>query len=301
MLLQSVDFLYFFAVVYAIAFLLNFAQHRLESFFPFKIYKVFLLAVSYYFYGYWDWRFVLILLVSTIVDYWVGIRIFDERLQHGNTNKFYIVFSLVINLGILGFFKYYNFFIDSANLALQNHGISFPHLTLILPLGLSFYIFETISYSIDVYRGKLQPTRDIVDFALYLAFFPHLLASPILRATDFLAQLLEPRKLTLKFFFDGLQVFLYGLFLKVVIADNIAPMIDPIFASPTSYDSVAAWVAVLGYSAQIFCDFFGYSEMAIGLALALGFILPTNFKAPYSATNLFEFWRRSHETLKPLY
>lgn len=296
MVFHSLAFLNFFIIVYSVSFLLNAVSHRYQtSFLPFKINKFFLLGASYYFYAYWDARFLSLIIISTLVDFWAGSRI--SQAADKNQGRFYLVLSLLVNLGILGFFKYCNFFIESANLVLEDFNVSVTHLDVILPIGISFYTFQSMSYSLDIYFGKLKPSKDFVDFAFYVAFFPQLVAGPIVRASQFLPQLLRPTKFLIENFFNGLQVFLYGLFLKVVIADNIAPIIDPIFKNPESYDSLAAWVAVVGYSIQIFCDFCGYSEMAIGLALSLGFILPVNFRTPYLATDLFDFWRRWHISL----
>lgn len=253
------------------------------------------MAASYYFYAYWDFRFLSLIMISTLVDFWAGARIF--RVADKKAKKFYLFISLLVNLGILGFFKYCNFFIDSANLILQDAGFTVTYLDIILPMGISFYTFQSMSYSLDVYFGKLKPAKTFVDFAFYVTFFPQLVAGPIVRARQFLPQLLRPAELSSENFIKGLQIFLYGLFLKVVVADNVAPIVDPIFNNPGGYDSLAVWVAVIGYSAQIFCDFCGYSEMAIGIALSLGYVLPVNFRMPYLATDLFDFWRRWHISL----
>ena len=296
MLFHTFAFFYFFIVVYMVSFLLNAVSRRFQtSFLAFRINKIFLLGASYYFYAYWDVRFLTLIMVSTLVDFWVGSRIFEAA--NKKRKKLYLILSLVVNLGILGFFKYCNFFIDSANLALENLNFTMAHLDLILPVGISFYTFQSMSYSLDIYFKKLEPTRNPVDFAFYVAFFPQLVAGPIVRAGHFLPQLLFPTKFSFENLFSGLQIFLYGLFLKVVIADNIAIVIYPIFKNPQTYDSLTVWVAVIGYSVQIFCDFCGYSEMAIGMARSLGYILPTNFRMPYLATDLFDFWRRWHISL----
>jgi len=296
MLFHSIAFFYFFTIIYTVSFLLNILAHRFKtSFFIFRINKIFLLGGSYYFYAFWDARFLALIIISTLVDFWVGSWIY--RTEDKKKQKSFLVLSLVINLGILAFFKYCNFFIESANLALSNLNLTISHMNVILPVGISFYTFQSMSYSLDIYLKKLKPVRDPIDFALYVAFFPQLVAGPIVRATHFLPQMLLQTKLSAEKFFIGLQIFLYGLFLKVVIADNVATIIDPIFENPGIYDSLAVWLAVIGYSVQIFCDFCGYSEMAIGTAFSLGYVLPTNFRTPYLATDLFDFWRRWHISL----
>ncbi len=296
MLFHSITFFYFFTIVYTVSFLLNILARRFKtSFFILRINKIFLLGASYYFYAHWDARFLALIIISTLVDFWAGSRIYQT--EDKKIKKTFLILSLVVNLGILGFFKYCNFFIESANLALSNLNFTMAHLNVILPVGISFYTFQSISYSLDIYFKKLKPTRDPIDFAFYVAFFPQLVAGPIVRASHFLPQLLRPTKFSAESFVIGLQIFLYGLFLKVVIADNVATIIDPIFGNPGSYDSLAIWVAIIGYSVQIFCDFCGYSEMAIGTALSLGYVLPVNFRTPYLATDLFDFWRRWHISL----
>ncbi len=296
MVFHSLTFLNFFIIFYVVSFLLNAIARRFQtSSLPFKINKLFLLAASYYFYSFWDARFLSLIVFSTLVDFWAGSRIF--KAEDKKNKRFYLAMSLLVNLGVLGFFKYCNFFIESANLVLGDFGLTVAHLNVILPVGISFYTFQSMSYSLDIYFGKLKPVNDPIDFALYVAFFPQLVAGPIVRASHFLPQLLRPTKFSSENFFKGLQIFLYGLFLKVVVADNVAIIIDPIFANPERYDSLAVWIGVVGYSIQIFCDFCGYSEMAIGLALSLGYNLPVNFRTPYLATDLFDFWRRWHISL----
>jgi alginate O-acetyltransferase complex protein AlgI len=296
MLFHSIAFFYFFVTIYTVSFLLNFLARKFPTYvFIFKINKLFLLGASYYFYAFWDVRFLALIIISTLVDFCTGSWIY--KVEGKKNKKSILLLSLVVNLGMLAFFKYCNFFIESANLALSNLNLTISHINVILPVGISFFTFQSMSYSLDIYFKKLKPVRDPIDFALYVAFFPQLVAGPIVRASQFLPQILRQTKLSAKSFFIGLQIFLYGLFLKVVIADNIAKIIDPIFKNPEFYDSLAVWVAVIGYSVQIFCDFCGYSEMAIGTAFSLGYILPVNFRTPYLATDLFDFWRRWHISL----
>ena len=296
MVFHSFDFFKFFFTVYFASFLLNWVARRWNSNkLPFRVNKLFLLGASYYFYAYWDARFLSLVILSTLADFGAGRKIFNAS-SHSEKRP-YLIFSFAVNLGFLGFFKYCNFFIDSANTLLGGMGFQLPILNIILPIGISFYTFQSLSYSLDIYFEKLTPTKNLVDFSLYVAFFPQLVAGPIVRASHLLPQLNQPTSYTADHFIKGLQIFLYGLFLKVVIADNIAPIVDPIFKNPESFDNLAVWVAVLGYAVQIFCVFCGYSEMAIGLALSLGYDLPVNFRTPYLATSLFGFWQRWHISL----
>ncbi len=241
--------------------------------------KVVLLIASYYFYAYWDLRFTGLLLFSTLWDYGIG------RLL-GITNakpirRILLAASLAGNLGLLGFFKYYNFFIDSAQSLLGSWGLHGGSLEIILPIGISFYTFQTLSYTIDVYRGTLAPCRRLLDFALYVAFFPQLVAGPIVRASEFLPQLdrmLRPRPLQI---YAGLAQLLRGFVKKVLIADQLATLVDPVFATPEHFAWPTVVLAVLGYAGQIYGDFSGYSDIAIGSARLLGFELPENFRHPY--------------------
>ncbi|HJP19863.1 MAG TPA: MBOAT family O-acyltransferase [Nitrospinota bacterium] len=296
MLFHSFAFLYLFSAVYiTIAFLIKISDYFQLNLHKKKVYSFFLLLSSYYFYAYWDFRFLFLIVISSLVDYYAGKRIYIANEKR--KKKLFLSLSLIINLGILGFFKYFNFFIGSIETLFEGFNAPFSHLNIILPVGISFYTFQSMSYTIDIYRGSLKPTDDFIDFATYVAFFPQLVAGPIVRASHFLPQLSRPIVLTGNNFFKGLQIFLYGLFLKIVIADNVALLVDPVFKNPNLYDGIAVWVAVIGYSIQIFCDFCGYSEMALGIALTMGFKLPVNFRTPYLATDLFDFWRRWHISL----
>ncbi|MFQ5716751.1 MAG: MBOAT family protein, partial [Nitrospinales bacterium] len=195
MVFHSAAFFNFFVVVYTVSFLLSAASRRYPgSSLPFQTGKFFLLAASYYFYAYWDVRFLALIIVSTLVDFWAGARIF--RAADKKTKKFYLSISLLVNLGILGFFKYCNFFIGSANLILQDAGFTVAYLDIVLPVGISFYTFQSMSYSLDIYFGKLKPAKTFVDFAFYVTFFPQLVAGPIVRARQFLPQLLRPAELS---------------------------------------------------------------------------------------------------------
>ena len=261
-----------------------------------------LLVASYLFYGWWDWRFLSLLAISTVVDYTAGLRIAREHNRtdpHAHRRKrLWLMASMFTNLGLLGFFKYFNFFAESLVTALQGAGISIHTATLnvILPVGISFYTFQTMSYTIDIYRGKMEATRHFLDFALFVSFFPQLVAGPIERATVLLPQMLNKRHFDRAQFMDGLHLIFWGLFKKVYVADNLAPCVDRVFAA-----SAASTWEVLGgmyaFAFQIYCDFSGYSDVARGCAKCMGFELRLNFDHPYIATNPREFWQRWHISL----
>ncbi len=265
-----------------------------------------LLLASCYFYMSWNTWFLLLIFGSTSVDYLVALYLDRLTPQPGDPSsgvrwrrKLLVLLSITINLAILCFFKYAVFALGTAQSVANALGIalSVPTLKLILPLGISFYTFEAISYIVDVYRGKIRAVRAPLDYALYILFFPHLVAGPIVRSGDFLPQLGRTKRFSWLRLQAGVELFILGLFKKAVLADHLAAIIDPIFAEPASYASSALWLAVLGYAAQIYCDFSGYSDMAIGAAHALGFKLPANFRLPYLASSPAEFWRRWHISL----
>lgn len=260
-----------------------------------RIRKLLLLVSSYIFYAFWDWRFLFLIFISTIIDFFAGNRI--SRVLSRDKKRFFLFFSIIANLSILGFFKYFNFFIHSANVAFGGLGLNLSTLNIILPVGISFYTFQTMSYTIDIYRGSLKPSKNILDFALFVAFFPQLVAGPIVRASEFLPQLKNKIVLNLDNIKIGMQIFIIGAFKKVVIADRMAYFVDLVFANHAFYDSGTIWLAVIAYSIQIYCDFSGYSDMAIGIARILGFTLPINFSMPYISQNISEFWRRWHISL----
>jgi len=259
--------------------------------------KVWLLACSYVFYAAWDYRFLSLILISTAVDYVVGIGLGRVRRPAGR--RALLVTSLVVNLGLLGVFKYFDFFAGSAEALAERLGFHLSAVTLdvVLPVGISFYTFQTLSYSIDVYRGKLGRTKNPLDFALFVAFFPQLVAGPIVRAMDFLPQLTSKRRFSSVKFRACATLFLVGFVKKACISDNIAEYVDLYFANPGAYDALSGVTAVLAYAAQIYCDFSGYSDMAIASAGLLGFRMPLNFNAPYVARSVTEFWRRWHISL----
>jgi alginate O-acetyltransferase complex protein AlgI len=262
---------------------------------PQRYRKIGLLLASYVFYAFWGYRSVLLLLASTLIGFLVGLAMVRSPSQRAR--RLALLVSVVANLGLLGFFKYYGFFADSMNSLLGGLGWAFPGLSIILPVGLSFFTFQTLSYTIDCYRGTLEPTRSIVDFALLVAFFPKLVAGPIVRAQDFLAQLHSGIEIQFADAWAGIQILLVGLCKKLLVADTLAPFVDRVFAAPQIYSSGTIWLSVLAYTLQIYADFSGYSDMAIGCARVLGFRLPTNFQMPYLASSIREFWGKWHITL----
>ncbi|MFN3874711.1 MAG: MBOAT family O-acyltransferase, partial [Flavobacteriales bacterium] len=255
------------------------------------------LAASYYFYGCWDWRFLFLLAFSTVLDYVSGLRIHGARTAAGK--RAWLVASMVINLGFLGLFKYYDFFAESFAALMANLGLSVspPLLKLILPVGISFYTFHGLSYVFDIYHGRIAPNREPVTYALFVAFFPLLVAGPIERATHLLPQLQRPRVFDASRAADGCRQILWGLFKKMVIADRAAILLNPVFEAPGEYSgSTIAWAAVL-FAFQIYGDFSGYSDIALGTARLLGIELLRNFSFPYFSRDIAEFWRRWHITL----
>lgn len=256
-----------------------------------------LLAASCIFYAACDWRCIFLIFVSITTDYLCGLKIYeasDERIK-----KRFLLLSLFINLSILGFFKYFDFFIS--NFAQLFHCLGFsihpPVLQILLPLGISFYTFKTISYTIDVYTERFTPTRSYLDYALFVIFFPLILAGPIMRAKDLLGQITEPRKLRLDWFYEGCYLIFWGIFQKCFIADNLAIIADKTFAAAPPYSGFEVLLAVYAFAFQLFCDFDGYSNIARGLGRCMGFDITINFNLPYFATNPQDFWNRWHISL----
>jgi alginate O-acetyltransferase complex protein AlgI len=262
---------------------------------PISFRKPLLLAAGLFFYAYWNWKFLGLMGTCIVADYFLARRIYEAEAR--KVRRGYMVASAVLNFSLLGFFKYYNFFAGSANAALASLGVHIPHLDVILPVGISFFTFESMSYTFDVYRGTLIPCDRLLDFALFIAFFPRLVAGPIIRASHFLPQLQRPLVLRWDDIQTGSSIFLSGLVKKLLFADNLAPFVDRIYATPQLYHPTTVWLAAFGYALQIYYDFSGYSDMAVGLAKMFGFDLPINFSAPYGARNITEFWRRWHISL----
>lgn len=253
-----------------------------------------LLLGGAFFYGYWDWRFLSLLLFICIFDFYMGLRISEAQ---GELRKRLLVLNVCVNLSILVIFKYLNFFIGSANAALSPFGLRLRTLNIILPIGISFFVFEVISYCADIYRGDLKPYTNLRQFALFIFFFPRMIAGPIIRASQFLPQLEREIRVTLPNLQAGAQMFLIGITKKLVVADRLAGFVDIVFKNPAQYSTLSVWQAVIAYSIQIYCDFSGYTDMALGLAKMMGFELPENFRMPYVATSLVDFWRRWHISL----
>ncbi len=288
MLFNSLTFLLFFAVVFGLHQLLQGWRQR----------KQLLLVASYVFYAAWHPPYALILLFSTLLDWWLARRMF--RCELPRQRRRWLLLSLVANLGLLGFFKYGGFLLQNFNLALGVLGVEFqpPAWNIILPIGISFYTFASLSYTIDVYRGRIRGDAPLLDYGLFVSFFPHLVAGPIVRAEFLLPQFAEPRRATADQIGWGLALTCMGLFCKTVMADSVfAPVVDAVYARPAAHGALDAWAAVLGFSGQIYYDFAGYSLCAIGLALCFGFEFPDNFRHPYGARSPVEFWRRWHISL----
>jgi D-alanyl-lipoteichoic acid acyltransferase DltB (MBOAT superfamily) len=262
-----------------------------------KFQNILVVAASYLFYGWWDWRFLSLILFSTLVDYSVGRRLEQEEKQ--SKRKILLWTSIVINLGFLGFFKYYNFFLDNFVSAFSFFGtdINVNSLHIILPVGISFYTFQTLSYTIDVYKRKLQPTKDIVAFAAFVSFFPQLVAGPIERASHLLPQFNKKREFEYTKAVDGMRQILWGLFKKIVIADNCAEYANLIFNNSADYSGSTLVLGALFFTFQIYGDFSGYSDIAIGTSRLFGFDLMQNFNFPYFSRDIAEFWRRWHISL----
>ena len=274
----SLDFLIFFAIVIVVVLGLQ----RLKN----TVFKeLFLLAASYFFYGYWDWRFAFLLLFVTVCAYVTAL--FTHK-------KAAFITGVTVPLIVLGFFKYFNFFLDSFS-TLINKEIG--TLAIILPVGISFYTFQALSYVIDVKRGKIPAEKDFIKLALYISFFPQLVAGPIVKASEFLPQLREDRRINLKNIEMGVQLMAFGFFKKIVIADHLSVFVDDVFRAPAAYSWISIVLAIISYSIQIYFDFSGYSDIAIGCAKVFGYDFCPNFNMPYISENVTVFWRRWHISL----
>ena len=280
-----------FCVLFALVFVTFWSVGRASQ-------NVLLLAASYVFYGWWDWRFLSLIAASTVLDYVVARAI--QQASSAKVRRALLLVSLLANLSLLGFFKYFNFFVDSLRAGLDGLGVGFladgPTLEIVLPVGISFYTFQTLSYTIDVYRGQLRACTSLIDFSLYVSFFPQLVAGPIERATHFLPQIYGERLLTWDRVSRGSYLILFGCFKKLAVADGVGPFVDGVF-SDSSARGGELLVAVYLFAFQIYADFSGYSDIARGTAKLLGFDLMVNFRTPYFATNPSDFWRRWHISL----
>ena len=272
MLFNSLDFVIFLPVVFLLYWFVFNSNIKYQN--------IFLLVASYVFYGWWDWRFLGLIVLSSIVDYFIGLKMAEE-VKVGK-RKMLLILSLFVNLGILIYFKYFNFFIESFVYAFTYFGITFKPSTLkiVLPVGISFYTFQTLSYSIDVYRRKMEPTKDIVSFFAYVSFFPQLVAGPIERAKHLLPQFFKSRVFNYEIAVSGMRLILWGFFQKIVIADGCALHVNDIFANYQSYSSPVLVLGAVLFSFQIYGDFAGYSNIAIGVSRLFVFDLMQNFKYP---------------------
>jgi alginate O-acetyltransferase complex protein AlgI len=287
MLFHTFPFLVFVVVVFAVYWSLP--RHRWRM--------VWLLAASCAFYMSWNPWLISLIFLSASIDYVVALVM--ERTERPWRRRLLLTASVTGNLGFLVYFKYANFFLASGHTVLSWLGVSLSQRTLsiVLPLGISFYTFEAISYIVDVYRRRIAAVRNPLDYGLYMLFFPHLIAGPIVRPGEFLPQLLRPKQWNWDRMLVGVQFFLIGFVKKAVLADTLASVVDPVFAAPEQWNTGVSWLAVFSYAAQIYCDFSGYSDMAMGLAYLFGFKLPVNFRQPYLATSPGDFWKRWHISL----
>ncbi len=290
MLFNSLEFFLFLPIVFILYWFVVNKKLKLQNFL--------VLLASYVFYGWWDYRFLSLIALSTIVDYFIGLAIHKSDVK--SVRRRLLWMSALFNLGLLGFFKYYNFFIDSWIDLLGSIGYSVENswtLQVILPVGISFYTFQTMSYSIDIYRGKLKPTKDFIAFAAFVSFFPQLVAGPIERASNLLPQILKKRKFSKEQGIKGVELIVWGMFKKVVIADSLAPVVNDIFNNYTDFSGGTLITGAVFFAFQIYCDFSGYSDIAIGTAKLFGFDLMTNFSFPYFSRSIGEFWRKWHISL----
>ena len=289
MLFNSLDFAVFLPIVFILYWFVTYRS--------FKIQNLLIVFASYTFYSWWSKRFLILILISTIIDYLLGILI--NRTEENFKRKLLLITSLAVNLGFLGFFKYYNFFLENfiSAFSIFGHEIRHNTLNIILPVGISFYTFQTLSYSIDIYKKKISPTKDFIAFAAFVSFFPQLVAGPIERAKNLLPQFNRKRTFDYDSASDGMRQILWGLFKKVVVADNCAYFSDLIFNNYSEYSSGYLILGAIFFAFQIYGDFSGYSDIAIGTARLFGFKLMRNFAFPYFSRDIAEFWRRWHISL----
>lgn len=289
MLFNSLEFLLFLPAVFVMYWFV-FARNL-------KLQNLLILVASYMFYGWWDWRFLSLIALSTVVDYLAGLRIADSADKA--IKKRWLTLSMIFNLGLLGFFKYYNFFIESWVEAFAVFGWDMDTWTLriVLPVGISFYTFQTMSYSLDIYYDRLKPTKDFISFASFVSFFPQLVAGPIERASNLLPQILSKRKFDFTQATDGLRLIAWGMFKKVVVADTLAPVVNDIFGNYQNHSGGTLILGAIYFAFQIYGDFSGYSDIAIGTSKLFGIELMSNFKYPYFSRSVAEFWRRWHISL----
>ena len=290
MLFNSFEFLIFLSTVFILYWFVFNKNLRVQN--------SLIVISSYVFYSFWDYRFLSLIILSTIIDFSIGLNI--PKYKSNKVRKLLLWSSVIFNVSVLGFFKYYNFFIDSwiDLFSLVGYEIkSVWTLNIILPVGISFYTFQTISYIIDIYKGKIKPTKDFISFAFFVSYFPQLVAGPIERATNLLPQITRKREFKYEQGVQGLRLILLGMLKKVVIADSLAPIVDDIFSNYQDFDGGVLWLGAVYFAFQIYCDFSGYSDIAIGTSKLFGFEIMSNFKFPYFSRNIGEFWRRWHISL----
>ncbi|MCL4112432.1 UNVERIFIED_CONTAM: hypothetical protein GTU68_046958 [Idotea baltica] len=289
MLFNSLDFAIFLPIVFILYWFVTNRSLNLQN--------LLIVVASYLFYGWWDYRFLALILFSTLVDYFIGLNLSNST--NDSKRKLFLWTSIIANIGLLMFFKYCNFFIESFTTAFTFFGadITSNTLNIILPVGISFYTFQTLSYTIDVYRGKLEPTHSFIQFAAFVSFFPQLVAGPIERAKNLLPQFNKKRRFESDFVIGGMHLIIWGLFKKVVVADNCAFFVNQIFDGTSSHTSMELFLGAVLFGFQIYGDFSGYSDIAIGVARLFGFSLMVNFSFPYFSRDIAEFWRRWHISL----
>ncbi len=286
MLFNSIEFGIFLVIVYAIYWLIGVKKRVLQNFL--------LLTASYVFYGLWDWRFLGLLIASSLLDFFIGILLSKSKTQ--NQKRWLLATSVFWNIGVLIAFKYFNFFVEEFKFLIRST-TEFSIWEVAVPVGLSFYTFQTLSYSIDIYRGRIKPTKNILNFLCFVCFFPQLVAGPIERASKLLPQFINNRKFNIVNSKDGLRQILWGLFKKILVADKLAIIVDTIFLYPSDYGTIMLMFGGVVFLFQIYCDFSGYTDIAIGTAKLFGFNLSKNFSIPYISTSITEFWQRWHITL----
>jgi D-alanyl-lipoteichoic acid acyltransferase DltB (MBOAT superfamily) len=289
MFFNSIDFAVFIPIVFLLYWLLHKKNLKLQN--------LLIVIASYVFYSWWDWRFLSLIIFSTIVDYSVGRCLKNESRKSRRKSLLWI--SILVNFGFLGFFKYYNFFLDNFISAFSILGttINSTSLNIILPVGISFYTFQTLSYTIDVYKGKLEPTTDFISFSAFVSFFPQLVAGPIERATNLLPQFYQKREFSYNQISQGVKLMIWGFFLKTVVADRAAIYVNAVYNSIENHEGLSFIAATILFAFQIYGDFAGYSLIAIGTAKLFGFQLMTNFRRPYFSYSISEFWTRWHISL----
>lgn len=289
MIFNSIEFFIFLPVVFVIYWLIPKSLNRLQN--------LVILAASYVFYGWWDWRFLGLIALSSIVDYCIGNAL--SRKEEKRQRRFLLMLSCFANVGLLAYFKYYNFFLDSFIDAFRFFGeqIDIDRINVILPVGISFYTFQTLSYTVDVYKRKIEPSKNLISFFAFVSFFPQLVAGPIERASNLLPQFNAKRKFDLSDSVDGMRQILWGFFKKIVIADNCAVLVNEIFAHQHDYSGSTLAIGAILFAFQIYGDFSAYSDIAIGTARLFGFQLMKNFAFPYFSRDIAEFWRRWHISL----